>query len=290
LKNTLKETFFSIQSEEILTDANFFAGGFEGQNFLSAFEQPTMTMDYQDTKIVMQYFINSVNKYNSYARKYIKIPEILASVGGLLKLFVFVFSNFNLPFSRIETFVAIINEVFVQNTPEVIFKKEDNIVVSRMVVGDQSKSTYAKLSVSDLSLKRVNDSRKKLQMKKTFINRSIEIKFLEKLKFIFCASKFKNKNDDLGEKIKFYEKCCDKITCQLDAIKLIKLCQDFHLLKVLMLNEYQLPLFNEILKNKGYFEEEKKDYDLSSSIDALNEKLNNNHPSYTDKKIKDILF
>ena len=76
---------FMLQWQELLTDSNFFLSGYSTTNFIKMVELQTDMCELDNKKTVNAFNFYSSNKYNSYVRKYIKIPEIMASVGGLIK-------------------------------------------------------------------------------------------------------------------------------------------------------------------------------------------------------------
>lgn len=69
-------------------------------------------LNYDPTsKQLMNFIIYSINIYSKIFRKYTKIPEILATLGGFMGFLKMVFSFCNLGFSRIKKFETVINEI-----------------------------------------------------------------------------------------------------------------------------------------------------------------------------------
>jgi len=83
------------------------------KNFLKLVEESTdiSDIDYQN-KITNIFFIMTSNKYDSYHRKYIKAPEIIALVGGLMKAITFIMSIIVQFFSEFDLYNKLINQVY----------------------------------------------------------------------------------------------------------------------------------------------------------------------------------
>jgi len=119
-----KKTTFKIQTQNILTDNGFIFGDTENIEFLK------MVEEFTDIRIIdpfqnqfLAFEIYSSNISDTYFRRYIKVPDIIASLGGILKVFTMAFLYLNTIFSKVEKNISIVNEVFILNK-----KPEDSLV------------------------------------------------------------------------------------------------------------------------------------------------------------------
>jgi len=91
--------------------------------------------------------VYSHNNYETYYRRYIKVPEILASVGGLIKIIITIIAFANLPFSRINKYQTIINEIF--HIPQDSTKKPSQTSQNMQL---ELTTNFAKVDVSQIKL------------------------------------------------------------------------------------------------------------------------------------------
>jgi hypothetical protein len=94
---------YGIQRNYIYTDAGYLLNDEEATDFLELKNTvPSQPMNIDPAirqLLICQIYSN--HKYTAYYRKYIKIPEIIASVGGLLKIYLIVFQAINSPLANI---------------------------------------------------------------------------------------------------------------------------------------------------------------------------------------------
>jgi len=115
----LKLTYFHVQEQKLYTDDNLVLNDIKEDRFLKLVEQSTDITDIdKENKITNVFFIMSSNKYDSYHRKYIKVPEIIAVVGGLMKSITFIMSLIVKIFSEFEFYNTIINQIFKIENPK----------------------------------------------------------------------------------------------------------------------------------------------------------------------------
>jgi len=103
--NNLKITNFNVQENFLKTDIAFFSSQYNEKKFAKLVEEPTDWIDYneKDGRLAMFNF-HSSNISQQYYRKYIKISDILASVGGLIKISILFFTFIHKPFNNMERF------------------------------------------------------------------------------------------------------------------------------------------------------------------------------------------
>lgn len=101
-KNT-KITNFLVQTQKLFTDVGFFFEENFGQYFLKLVELQTDTQEIDKAKNqFMRLNIYSSNISDHYYRKYVKIYDILANLGGFMKLLMMLFGWINRPFASID--------------------------------------------------------------------------------------------------------------------------------------------------------------------------------------------
>lgn len=109
-----KEIVYTIQTHNIYTDNGFLFSTAEETNFFKLVEDFTDFRQISESYLQLLVFeIYSSNISQSYYRRYLKIPDIIASMGGILKVFSLTFLYLNTIFSEVEKNIAIVNEVFI---------------------------------------------------------------------------------------------------------------------------------------------------------------------------------
>jgi len=157
-----KKTTYKIQTENILTDNGFFFNSNENIKFFKIVEEYTDIRLIDEEKFQLLVFeIYSSNISETYFRRYIKVPDILASIGGILKLFSIGFLYLNTIFSNVEKNISIVNEVFILN------KKSEKINMGDMSKNkEKSNSSFRNIKhhifnnnfVSPIPIKKSNDA------------------------------------------------------------------------------------------------------------------------------------
>jgi len=109
----LKLSYVYIQKQKIYTDDDLFLSDIKEDSFLKLVEETTDIKDVDhDDKITNLFFIMSSNKFDSYYRKYIKGPEIIAVVGGLMKSITFFMAILVRYFSGFDFYRKLINRIY----------------------------------------------------------------------------------------------------------------------------------------------------------------------------------
>jgi hypothetical protein len=110
-KNKVGEYF--LQTENLITDAGLVFEEIQKQNFFKLVEMQTDTLDFDpSSKQLMNFIVYSSNVYNKTFRKYVKAPEVLANLGGIIKILYLGFQICNLGFSRKNKFQIVIKRNF----------------------------------------------------------------------------------------------------------------------------------------------------------------------------------
>jgi len=111
-----KKTTYKIQTQNILTDNGFVfsdSGNVEFFKMVEEFTDIRLIDPIQYQFLVFEIFSSNIS--DIYYRRYIKVPDIIASLGGILKVFTMTFLYLNTIFSKVEKNISIVNEVFVLN-------------------------------------------------------------------------------------------------------------------------------------------------------------------------------
>jgi len=88
-----KITNYNLQENYLKTDSAVFSTNFEEIKYGKLIEEPTDWIDYdEDDRRLAMMNIHSSNISQRFYRKYIKLSEILASVGGLIKISILFFT------------------------------------------------------------------------------------------------------------------------------------------------------------------------------------------------------
>lgn len=113
LTDQLKMSSMLIQQNQIFTDGGFFLEDYSITNYLKAvtlFDDSTLFSPVRKEYANIDFY--SSNQFTVTYRRYIKIPDILAFVGGIMKLINFLFLNVNLKFSQVSKNCTIIENLF----------------------------------------------------------------------------------------------------------------------------------------------------------------------------------
>jgi len=109
----LKITYFQIQEQTLFTDSDLILSNIQEETFLKLNEQPTEITDIdKDNKIMNIFLISASNLYDSYHRNYIKVPQIIAVIGGLMKSITFFMEILVEFFSSFVFYNTLINKIF----------------------------------------------------------------------------------------------------------------------------------------------------------------------------------
>jgi hypothetical protein len=268
LSTASKAASFGVETNSLLTDDGLIFEDFQPKDFFRIIElTPPDPLDINaEIKNLITFEIYSSNTYTLYYRKYFKVPEILASIGGLLNVCVVVFSLINLAFSRLNRNVLAINKLFdvynltnntgeaknhitnnpkspgirMQNIEVQIYKKNEFSVSSNSL----RKNISGVSATPDFTTAFLYQT-KAQKIRKTFRNRTqFKLSGCEKIKILLlrrCKSLY---SDELLVKEKLYDKGVLFLMTYFDLINIIKKLEEFDLLKKIILSERQLKLFN----------------------------------------------
>jgi len=133
-----KKSLFKLQQQFISTDNGYIFSSEEKLNFLKLIEEQTDILPIVNRNSqIMSFEIYSSNISETYNRRYIKIPEIIASLGGIIKLLSILFIYLNKYFCEVDKNISIINEIFVLN--KISNKQENKINIKKNIFQFESK-------------------------------------------------------------------------------------------------------------------------------------------------------
>jgi len=110
--NNQKITNFNLQENHLKTDIAIFSTNYHDLRYAKLVEEPTDWINYSENdRILAMFNFHSSNISQQNFRKYIKISDILASVGGLIKISILFFSFIHKPFIQLEKFNLLLQSI-----------------------------------------------------------------------------------------------------------------------------------------------------------------------------------
>jgi hypothetical protein len=273
-----KSMSFGLDQNYLNTDYGLIINDFQTTDFLKlGVVNPTDPLDIDDEKRALIIFeIYSSNKYTNLFRTYIKIPDIVASVGGLMGIGQVIFGYMNLLFSRLNRNLLTINKVF--NLDNLANSDKPDISIIKEKV---NKKSSQQLNIKELkyeydeSLKRYIHVRgsmdsdilpyyKKAENIKNLFKKRTTLSFdmKETLLVLFCRSCRFKFSERLRDKMIKYEKGVNFVKIYYDLINIIKRLEELELLKKVLFTDNQLRLFDILrkLKTNEQMDDEKLEF------------------------------
>jgi hypothetical protein len=257
--NTMQKKYTNLflQNQSVITDEGIIFSDVKEENFFKLIEQQTdsIVLDL-DNKILYEMMFYTSNKSDIYNRKYITIPEIIASVGGAIKFiqiwFLFIISVA----SNIGNYEYIWNEVFfypseynkkeiqpinhennkitqfaIKKTEENKFNidKQEQSQINFLQTKNLDKISFSKTgNIANLSTKNVN------QWKKLSLSISDKMKLL-------CINRIKKHTD----RNNFLRQIKKQIDSFFNFIRYIKIGEEYYQLKEILLTRSKSSLLND---------------------------------------------
>lgn len=153
-----KITSFQIQNNIIETDSGLFFEDKSSTEFLSLLETSTDSTNnhyYDKDRVIFVIYSSNISNYTF--RKYIKVPDILASLGGLTDILCFIFGLINFPFCEINRNCGVIDLLFKHDE----LKKPNNSINFQKNYDDKKSKFSIK---NDVNYKSVNNISRKISM------------------------------------------------------------------------------------------------------------------------------
>jgi hypothetical protein len=272
LTKDMKIVNYMIKSDKILTDSGFIFESISEVNYLKVYELQSDTLLYSESlRQLAEFNFYSSNMSTVSIRKYIKISEIIASVGGILKILNIIFSIINVPFSKINRNLKIIEKLFVE-VPEL--NKENQVIsVFKPIKKKEDPIIFNKIHNLD-SFKYIINLHQNTKP-------NFRLSAIETLKMP-CIKIKKSKN----KKARIYGVVSNKIECDLDLINIYKTIQITNNIKKLLLKDYESNFLDILKFNLNNIKEQSEDFKIEKNIIS---NLNINNLISEDKRFLNIL-
>jgi hypothetical protein len=215
--------------------------------------------DPTNQNILFTTFIYLDNKHETYNRSYTKIQEVIAAVGGFIKIFyismVFIFKFISKIYKNL---YLIQNIKFNEDKINKYLKEQES------EKNNQSSLQTINLNFNNIKTGTVNIDSIKLQLNKkiNLVNKKISLN--EYLCHIFCkARKLNIRTKETFKKYNYYNNYFNK---NLNILNYFELIKDVDLLKKMVLNKHQLKLLKLIHPKLKLYEPAKSENDLVSIL------------------------
>jgi hypothetical protein len=194
---------------------------------------------------IVHIYINSSQNTIYYTRSYMKIQDLAAMIGGLLKIMLFVGSILTDYFTRMRMNETITNSLYSFKFHEEIGRINVNQrdIEIRNIIKDYNKSisyigykgTFTKVKINDLPKDRIKQELNSKIMEFKQNSKSLKLSSIDILKLMFCVRK--------NKKLELFNLTMKKNSKYLDFINIIHTLQQFHKFKKIIFNNTQCELF-----------------------------------------------
>lgn len=270
-----KRSILTLQTTQISNDLGWFFNDINFESYISNDNtQPDFTLkDKNNQDILFSQFIYLGKKIQTYSRSYIKVQEVLASIGGFAKFFYFfvtIIYNFN-----INTYKNIIlmnnidlEEFESKNERKLLLNSSinnSNTIKSIKTDGIIPLNIINKVSMKSITRQNENQEKDENQMDTHKIN-------LKKIGYCnYFIIKVCCKNNNVNRNLKNYTLLREYFENNMDISNYLKLTDDFNILKKIIQESEDRSGFGVIKKRAFDFS---KSY-LENSNLGLNQNLNN---------------
>jgi hypothetical protein len=291
---------YRINTNEITTDDNFFMSDVDRLNYIKLEE---ILCDYTNfntaKKELGSILIYTSNINKQHYRKYIKVPDICAKVGGVMQVFYVSFNFIIAKFVEIKKFWKIIEEIFYYDNNDI----NDNLNLFINKKGKLSVNKNNTTSESCISVKNNNyivpkdDTTKKLMREviKRHIRLDVRFNCLDKMRITLRRCLKTRYSKEFREKLMFYETAKEKTKKYFDLISFIEKFEEFERMKHLLLKQDQIYLLMFHRKLRFTLEEEIKPrgailnkHRIENILDEFAKKFNDGNNDKVDDKILEL--
>jgi hypothetical protein len=249
-----KQNYINLQENKIKTDNGFFLKNEVNMDYLKPVEERGDFTVVQQDKRVIAFQILSSNFNLTIMRQYIKVPDVLASVGGFLKLCLFMFTWFNQILNYFEENQTLINEIF-------NFSKENNFSPKKLSKENFSKSfspvIYKSIinvnTLNPLSPLNIKNNENNICVDDSLIyekllapSKKLELYLSDKIK-ILCKKIFPFFSNRKNKKEYIFTHGVKRLK-DVNLISIIKSLGETQKLKKCIFSQQQLMLFNMVNK------------------------------------------
>jgi hypothetical protein len=229
-----KDITINLSNNSVSTDEGWLFNDIKEETYIKATEKQ---MDFQDNDQgdyqLVGLYIFSNNKTIKTHRSYIKVQDILAKVGGIIKVFTLFIMVLNKMFAEVYMYIEIINSFY---GFEKRHQTEENLTISSNI---HTSNTLILRPTVNPGIKEVVE---KYTIKKKKECQKITLSFVQTLYLVYT----KTFNRIMKNRTLPYEKERIKITKYFDYSSVIKLFEEFQTLKVLILEKNHLHILHDI--------------------------------------------
>jgi hypothetical protein len=272
----LKVLNYLIQQDTIKTDSGLIFESITETKSLKTEElQNDVSLFSREDKQVINWNFYSSNQTKIYSRKYIKLSEIMASVGGLLKIFISLFVFINIPFCNINK---------IQKIMEKIFFKDVNLSKEKVLTDNYLRSPPIEiLHSSDI----LNNKKEFLRERiKNYKNSKFNIKLSlwNKLRIALCKKKI-----DQPKNVRLFLLAQNEIESNTDFLSVYKSLKSLELMKKILLEEHQRQILSIYKTNITKLKVKKCDSEKINENEIVS-KMRFSNVSEIDKRLIELLF
>jgi hypothetical protein len=289
-----KTTIFTLQNQTIFTDNGLIFSDVSSHNFLKMVEIQNDVSGIIDFNGAILFHFYATTKFEIYFRKYINIPQILASTGGSIQIFLLFLSYIHIQIDSVKNYQYIINEIFhinVGSKPHDLILNEKNknnsllkphIELGKNMHFQNYKSKFENISLAqnnflettihhgqnleDMKLQEIIFKLKVFQTKK--------LKLDKKEQFTLYLHPFLFLKSNITPNVEIYMKAYSRIKSYFNLLNIIKKLEQFEKLKDFLLDYDQKYIFDIIAK--------------PSVIDSLNDKYSHLDDLNLESQLKSL--
>ena len=222
-------------------------------------DDETLQIDSTNSGMAMKFVMRKHHNNMVYERRYKKLQNVLAEMGGFIQIMYLIFFAISMPFVSKKYFEKIINTVYnfesIEGTTKIFLKtKKIDKLPPPSVKGATGLNTTLKFMSSNS--KSMGTDKEKEKSKEKFLNfftslsKKLPLKttIMEFLKDFLWPFKRNNSQTILGSKLKRLKKGKHLIKQKLDISYILKKFYEVDKLKMVLLNENQYSLFEYLPK------------------------------------------
>lgn len=274
-----KEYGIFFKNVDYITDDGFLLEHSDVKRYLQ-FEVEKELYDFRTTsELIFRNFIRLSTFRDIYSRRYNKVQDVLAALGGLMKGLLVITSLLYNSFNKFDLNLKLVNQLYYSKP--LVIKQNDQKMLKRLLfnpksVKIQNVNKNKNLKLNNSSEIVVNNSSLNLTsvqipiLLKLFEEKS-KLKTTQKIKIILCSYVNKKLN---SSKLKIYYSLSEYINTKLNVVNLLKFIDEGELLKKVLLTKeesYVLRYLSEFKINdyNKFNEFGKKSENVKNAVNSL---------------------
>ena len=282
----MKITSINVNSQSILTDLGLLFEDNQSINYLGLSLGPTDIANFnKSTKELTTVKVFSSNVSEQMHRQYIKIPQVLANIGGMLHVVTVLFKLINYHFSWTQKYLKILNSIYDDKLFDHSETKSSSgpglgYLNSNLKIADLTKrNDYNEMKSQDISIRsnsiceadtsKVKSNEilqehiinKYLESRRNFTRKTLEMNYCSQFALLFysincCRSCVRQATK---RKINTFDIGVARIKPYFDFINIIRKLEEFELFKNLLFTDNQRNIFK--IATKCFIEGGKQNYE-----------------------------